>query len=1023
MLLVQSIAPTLFLRHHNHRLEQLLRLTLHNDGSAANALLHIRLAGFPEQQQAIICPAGDSQHEVFIPDITQDCAAVFTLEVDSFQSSNYELVLHPQRKWVVHVVQLSHHDPGYTDLPSLVLREHDHMLDEAVDHAEATASFPDDARFRIVIEQAWSIDHYVKHMPADRVARIVELMRSGRFELTALFGNLTTELCGHETLARAAYHAFALKRQYGIPIVSAEHNDITGMSWGLSRVLTDAGIKLFCPGFPLYYNWSKELQMQSFWDQELIFGRQGPGAFWWESPAGKRVLLWCNNQGCGGPSHGSLPGIEEGLERYEEQGYPWPVMRWPVGGGARDNSPYIEAYAHKIKVWNETWAYPHLVCSTNARFYVDLARQDLSLLPVWRGELPGQDYPSGATSTAAATAANRNAHAALPAAEILASGATLNTDHPYPQDILSEGYEENLWHDEHAWGYHFPAGPAMCASQHEKELHAYRAEALAHSAANKAMARIADNLKLEEGYHLVVFNPTSWASTAPVHTPLRELDNSGSTMYAVPPDKDASGVGYLKGVLLTDRWHTVLPPEMVAGGFELIDVVTGKTVAFQIDELDSALEPLPYAAERLGIGSGTQRYGQFEVPLGLKRDLCFVAENIPALGYKAYRLTPAKKTLPAVVRTSGAGAIENEYYNIYVGSDGFFLCIYDYERKSFLEDSSCEHGFFSLVVRQPNAADTVTETCDSIEIIKSPIQSTIRIHSHTLGHPSICKTVRLFKGIKQVFLEMKVLKDSTPLLNAHIAFPFAAAAPRFRYEGALSVMDPIVDYLPGAYSDTIAVQSWVKGQDGGHSVLWSSLDAPIAGFGRLWPGYVSPAHRCIVDGRIVHPPQRPEDLDKGWIYSQLYNNNFGTNFSVSQCGEALFRYVLTSTEGNVPDAQAARFGWQAQSPLETILTDRGRPGNPLPPCCNLFEIDNPNVALLTLKRAEDERGYIARLWNLADADQVVHLTLTRAALVTANLTNLGEEDTTENLLSVGDSVVVGIAARDIVTVRIILEAG
>ena len=31
-------------------------------------------------------------------------------------------------------------------------------------------------------------------------------------------------------------------------------------------------------------------------------------------------------------------------------------------------------------------------------------------LPVFRGELPGQDYPPGASSTAAATAVNRNNH-------------------------------------------------------------------------------------------------------------------------------------------------------------------------------------------------------------------------------------------------------------------------------------------------------------------------------------------------------------------------------------------------------------------------------------------------------------------------------------------------------------------------------------------------------------------------------------------------------------------------------------
>lgn len=1018
-----SITPTILFKSNGGQLEQLIRLVLVNDGSAANAVLRVRLAGLPEQRQPLVVPAGESQHEIFILEISQDCAAVFAIEVDGKQCVYQELVLKVQRKWVVHVVQLSHHDPGYTDLPSLVLREHDEMLDEAIDCVARTESFPDDAQFHIVIEQAWSVDHFIKHMPADRVAKIIELMRLGRFELTALFGNITTELCGHETLARAAYHAFALKRKYGIPIVSAEHNDITGMSWGLSRVLTDAGIKLFCPGIPLFYNWGKSFVMQSFWDQIKIFGREGPGAFWWESPAGKRVLFWCNNSGCGGPHYSTLPGLEEKLKLFKEQGYPWPVIRWPVCGGFRDNSPYIEGYAHTIKMWNEKWAYPRLICGTNAKFYDDLSQQDLSTLPVWHGELPGQDYPSGATSTTAATAANRNAHSALPSAEKLATTAAIHTDYPYPQDTLFEAYEETLWHDEHAWGFHFPCGPAMRASQHEKELHAYRAEALAHGVANKAMARIADSLRLEEGYHLVVFNTTSWSRTAPVRAPLREMDNSGSTMHLVPPKKDKQGVGYLKGVLLNDRWHTVLPQELVDGNFELVDLPTDRTVDYQIVEIDSPMEPLPYSAERLGIGSGTNRYGFFEKPIGLKRDLCFVAEDVPAMGYRAYRLVPKQKAQRAAVIQAGAGAIENEYYRVCVTADGVIASIYDKEAGRELVDGTCDHGFFQLLVRQGNSADVATEECLGVETEIGPFQSCIYVSARALGHPAIRKTVRLFQRIKQIFLDMKVLKDSTPLLNAHFGFPFAAARPEFRYEGCLSVMDPIQDYLPGSYSDTVTVQSWVKVQDGGHCVLWSSLDAPVAGFGHLWPGYVSPAHRCILDESVIHLPERQEDLNTGWIYSQLFNNNFGTNFSVSQCGEALFRYVLTTVTGDVPDATAARFGWQAQAPLETVLTDRAKPGNSLPPLGSFLEIDNDNVAVVCLKKAEDGRGLIVRLWNMSDREQNVRITFPRMEMVTATLTNLCEEDAGDTVQSEGNHADMVLSASDIVTLRVTIFTG
>jgi alpha-mannosidase len=514
-----------------------------------------------------------------------------------------------------------------------------------------------------------------------------------------------------------------------------------------------------------------------------------------------------------------------------------------------------------------------------------------------------------------------------------------------------------------------------------------------------------------------VFNSTSWSCTAPVRAPLRELDNSGSVMHAVPPEKDAMGIGFLKGVLLGNRFHTILPQEMVDGSFRLVDVETGRVVEHQIVEINSPMEPLPYAAERLGIGSGTKRYGFFEKPIGLKRDLCFVAEDVPAMGYRVYRLVPAEEPQQTTAQAQ-PGAIENEYYRVSVDASGSIASIFDKEAGRELVDDSCGHGFFRLLVRQGNSPEVLTDECIGVEVKSGAVLSSITVTAKTHGHPAIVKTVTLYQGVRQIYLDMKALKDSTPLLNVHVGFPFAAQKPQFRYEGSLSVMNPIRDYLTGSYSDAVAVQNWVKVKDGGYSILWSSLDAPMAGFARLWPGYVSPAHRCILNESVKHPPQTQADLSKGWVYSQLFNNNFGTNFSVSQCGEALFRYVLTTAKGEVSDTAAARFGWQAAMPLEKILTDRGTPGNPLPPCGCFLEIDSSDVAVVNLKRVEDGRGFILRLWNMGGVAEQAALTFPLAQRVEASKTSLCEEDAGEPLSCHGNTIEVAIAAGDICTLRI-----
>ncbi len=992
---ILKIKPTIFLKKADSGLAQKVEVTLLNSTpQSLNVLLEVRGLGLPQEFPLSASP-GPSTHEIFLPEIAQPQPIEFVLRHGDGLADFHSLDYQPPRRWVVHVVQTSHHDVGYTDLASTVLQQHDRWLDQALDYAAQADSFPEDAQFRIVIEQAWSLDHFLKRASPGRAAKMLELLRQGRFELAALFGNLTSELCGHETLVRALSHSLRLQRLHGIPLTSAEHNDIPGMSWGLARLLSDAGIKIFIPGLPLYYNWGN-LGMQSFWDQQAIFGHDGPGAFWWQAPSGKKLLLWCNNSGCGGDCRADLPGLAEKLQAWEDTGYPYSVMRWPVIGAERDNSPYIAGYSEHIKVWNAQWAFPRLVCSTNARFYQDFVQQIPGDLPTWRGELPGQDYPVAAASTAKATAVNRGNHVGAPAAEKLAVLAELLAGSEYPSELLFDTYAEILWHDEHTWGFLFPAGPAVDVAEAEKALHAYRAAAHIHQVFDKALARIADQVSLGTGdYHLVVFNPAGMPRTGLVRAPLRENDNCGGSIHAVPPEIDSHGSGYLKGVLLTDRWHLNLPLELIAGNFDLVDVTNGQPVPFQVIELEPG-DPVPFASQRAGLGAGTARLGSFEQPAGIRRDLCFVARDLPAHGYKTYRLAPRPAAAsPRATTAPGEPdklVIENEFYRVSVDrQSGRVLQVFDKMNSLSLLDPACPHGLGELVVRSPlHPGEFLLERSGARLVLDGPIVSAIEITGRAHGHPQVTVRLSLYAGLAHLYLDVRVLKDASPLLDAQLAFPFQVDQPAFRYESALSVMSPIRDYLPGSYSDAVTVQNWVKVSGAGRSVLWSSLDAPVAGLGGLWPGYVSPAHRALVDPATFHPPLAEQDLSRGWIYSKVFYNNLGTNFAASQVCDVLFRYVIASAEGDVGDAQAAAFGWEAVTPFHQVFTGGKPRQGTLPPSASLVELQNPQVVLLALKKAEDGAGYVLRLWNLADTPQTTRLHFPNLKLKAAWHSNLAE---------------------------------
>lgn len=1016
-LILKSLLPTPLLRQDKSRMLQTAHLTVYSEAAVAKADVIVRTASGAECMTSVSFTPGESCVNIEVPAITKPGKIMGNICLGSTVAACTTVPWQPPRQWTVHVVQRSHHDVGYTDLASHVIPEHDRWLDATIEMAAATRNFPAEARFRAVIEQTWSIDHYLRHAPSARSAAMLELLRCGDLEMTALFGNLTTELCGHETLARSVYHAFRLKREYGIPIVSAEHNDIPGFSWGLSQVLTAAVIQIFCPALPRYYSWGGDPSAPSFWDDHTIFGEHDlPALFWWEAPSGKRVLFWSNKHEGGNSPH--FEDIAKHLQRLQDDGYPYGVLRWPVSSAARDNAPYIGDFATSIREWNERWVSPRLVCSTNARFYADLLPHLPTTLPVYRGAIPGQDYPVGAMSTAAATGVNRRNHSDLPAAEALATVAAGLTQYDYPAERLATAYEETLWHDEHVWGHHFPAGPTANAAELEKAVHAYRAAALTHDVVNKAMARIADAVQIEKpDIHLVVFNPLPRERSGMVRTPLRELDNCGST---IRHDEE----GKLRGALLHNRFHVNPPPEVVAGHFDLIDVVSGAIVPYQLDDLNSPFGPQPYAAQRLGLGAGGKRYGFFEVPSGLARDLVFHAAAVPPLGYRTYRMR-SRNDQPE--RADGATAtpavIENMFYRLELDpATGFGRSLRDKESGRELMDTHAAHPFGAVLAREPHGT-AETAVCKHVEAVSTgPLTTSLRALFSVKGTPHIEVTYTLPANEKRLDTAIALLKGPTPLLETYAAFPFLLPQGRYRYEVPLGTVAPERDLMPGAYADRLTIQNWVAIADGDHSVLWSSHDAPVVSLGRLWPGRISPAHSAVVRDDLIHPPPAAEDLCGGVIYSLLTANNFGTNFAVSQSGALLFRYTFTSRVGAISDAEAAGIGSAFHTPFTTIFTKHPGP-RPLPPLGSFLALDNPAIQLVTLKHAEDGNGLILRLWNPGRETEAVRITLPQQKGVRANLTNLAEEDSAVLLDSTADGVAVTLTASAVVTVRLLVTVG
>jgi len=266
MVRIDSIEPTVFFARQGQGLAQRVRLSLQSDRGCEQGSLELSGEGIGQRIALGDLPAGVTTIDVYVPDIRQPTPVTWRLWADGAVQDERTVLWRPERHWEVYLVHYSHHDLGYTDLPENVLREHVQILDQALDYCDQTADWAPEDRFHYLVEQSWSIARFMEDRSPEQVERLVQAIRRGQIEVTALYGNETSELLGHEEVIRQLYPAFAIKHRYGVEIVSAEHNDIPGYCWALASTLAGAGVRYFSPGVPLWYFRSTKEWVHPLWD-------------------------------------------------------------------------------------------------------------------------------------------------------------------------------------------------------------------------------------------------------------------------------------------------------------------------------------------------------------------------------------------------------------------------------------------------------------------------------------------------------------------------------------------------------------------------------------------------------------------------------------------------------------------------------------------------------------------------------------------------------------------------------------
>ena len=1008
---IKTIKPTVFFIKEKEGLLQAVDISIKNPGKSLKASLEVKIGSQGRCTDIGIVKRGEEKYRVYVPDVRESASAEFTLLANGKVQDRKKITWTPQKHWQVYLVHYAHHDLGYTDLPTNVLHEYDDFYDDVLRFCEETDDWPDESKFRYVIEQSWSVRHFIENRPQETVDKLIKYIREGRIEVTALFGNQTTELCGHEELIRLMYPSFNLKRKYGIKICSAGLNDIPGISWGLATTLPGAGVKYFAAGIPAWYFGRAEKKVHPFWDEEKVLPLDIPGAFLWKGVDGAQILFWYNLHGYGELYLWSYPEalteVANTLNLLEERNYPFDFVLYTVRGGVRDNAPPSSRLSYIVREWNNRWAYPKLCITTYSDFFKRLEKYKDSL-PVFRGELPNTDYTVAATCTAKETGINRSTHDQLNSAEKFATIAATLSDYPYPSEKINEAYTNTFYYDLHCHGMAHPIGPAQDGCLSEKKNFAYRSSALSHDILLKSLNRIVDEIELrDDGYHIIVFNSLSKKRTDIVRTPFSAHSPCSHPMHV----QYQNGVSVFVSGSAIGRDIINPPVDLVERPFDLIDMETGEKVSYQIVELNSPKAPVPYAASRYALGQ-VNRAELFEI--------VFIAEDVPAMGYKTYRLIPREKA--ASFESSivvGESSLENRYFRITLNPQtGTVESIYDKELSREIVDKDAPHKLNQLIVRWAKTGKEESPQKATIRKGESgPVYGSLIVSSESTGCPQITQEIILYDKIKRIDIANRVLRDSTPLLEIYFAFPFLMDNPHFQFESSNSVMEPLKDQFPGSNSDYYTMQHWADVSDGKVGVTLSSIEAPIIEFGGLWPGYVSYAHHGVTPPGFGHEFKKPGEFTKGYMYSYVMNNNFRTNFENVQVTDVLFRYSLTTHKGSWREGKARDFGWGFQNPLIPVCMN-GRKKGVLKESMSFCQVDKSNVLLSTLKKAEDGNGIIIRLIETEGKDTVATVKLPFILIVQAYQTNLVEEN--ERLLSAREhEVVVPIRAFGITTIRVL----
>jgi alpha-mannosidase len=382
--------------------------------------------------------------------------------------------------------------------------------------------------------------------------------------------------------------------------------------------------------------------------------------------------------------------------------------------------------------------------------------------------------------------------------------------------------------------------------------------------------------------------------------------------------------------------------------------------------------------------------------------------RVPAMGYKVVWLGGAKRSgekeeSGAVAKDSGSSiTLENAILRVVVDKQtGCITSLFDKKSNfetlasggcgnqlQFFKDTPKDYDAWNVDPGTLDVPPMTIEHADSVELVKTA-EPTIRVTTHFQNS----KFVQIY-SLTAEGDEVNV-ENRFDWHEAHIlfkaAFPLAASGPFATYEIPYGAID----------RPTTRNNSWEKAQFEVPAMRWADLGDGKHGLSVINnTKYGYDAVGNLLRLTLLRSPKWPDpDADMGHQH---------------------FQYAIYPHAGTWKDAMTVRHGYE-YSYLLHAETTTAHPGA-LPASHSFASVAPENVVLTAVKKAEDAKGLIFRVYEWAGKESTVEFHVPPGA-TSATVTNMMEAPEGSPLIVTGDVVKAPIHPYEILTVRVDYPSG